>query len=370
MNLAHISGARVPILHKYGGANERRIIEIAKEQARRKHNVTVYSIGEQRETTEVEGVTIKYIHCLTSPPLRDIEFQKRVVNDIGQQQTKYDALHFHGTPEGAFLSRGLKTKTLLSYDYFYFRRVPHTPLFPLYRRFLKRFDALLPVSEFCLEESREYWRLPSNKFTVVHNGVNMRQFRPDKESGDSEKDRIGVRKKVILYVGRVCEQKGSDILLEAYTLLSTRRDDVQLIIAGPVASFGTNGNSRGWPERIEKTGGLYLGAVEEDRLGAIYNMADVFVMPTRQFEMFCMAAVEAQACGVPVVASDHGGLREVVPENCGGRFRVGDPFELGRKIESLLDDDNRRNRCSLAALDNASRFDWSRIATTLESVYA
>ena len=46
-------------------------------------------------------------------------------------------------------------------------------------------------------------------------------------------------------------------------------------------------------------------------------------MPTREFEMFGMAAVEALACGKPVVASDHGGLKETVPDACGGRFTPG-----------------------------------------------
>ena len=69
----------------------------------------------------------------------------------------------------------------------------------------------------------------------------------------------------------------------------------------------------------------------------IYNACDIFAMPTRELEMFGMAAVEAQACGKPVIASDHGGLRETVPDTAGSRFRTGDAADLAAHLEALLE---------------------------------
>ena len=83
-----------------------------------------------------------------------------------------------------------------------------------------------------------------------------------------------------------------------------------------------------------------------------------------------MAAVEAQACGVPVVASDHGGLQETVPTSCGARFAVGDPGALAYQIHRLLEDPDLRARCSAAAVENARRYSWDRLALELESHYA
>jgi glycosyltransferase involved in cell wall biosynthesis len=124
-----------------------------------------------------------------------------------------------------------------------------------------------------------------------------------------------------------------------------------------------------WIERIKQVGGLYLGAVEESRLSAIYNLADIFIMPTSEYEMFGMAAVEAQACGKPVIASDHGGLKETVPEKCGARFPIGDFEELAKKIEMLLDDHELYASCAEYAVQNASRFDWSHIYSRLDELY-
>jgi D-inositol-3-phosphate glycosyltransferase len=85
--------------------------------------------------------------------------------------------------------------------------------------------------------------------------------------------------------------------------------------------------------------------------------------------MFGMAAVEAQACGKPVVASDHGGLRETVPEAAGTRFRTGDATDLAAHLETLLDDSGLRASLGSGAIENAARYDWPRIAQRCHEVY-
>jgi D-inositol-3-phosphate glycosyltransferase len=99
------------------------------------------------------------------------------------------------------------------------------------------------------------------------------------------------------------------------------------------------------------------------------SLADVFVMPTRRLEMFGMAAVEAEACGAPVVASDHGGLRETVPEGTGLRFAPGDSGALADRLLTLLGDPERRRRYANAAREHAARFAWDRVAADLDDAY-
>ena len=316
MHIHHISVGTLPVLYRFGGAVERRIIEIAREQVRRGNEVSVYSVGDENETRAIDGVEYHFLKCRTRLTWKPLEFQFRAVREM-KRRGRRDVLHFHGQPEGALMSMGVPAKKVLSYDYFVFRHSDRMPLYHLYKRILKRFDLLLPCSRYCLRESQNFWHFPNEKLSVLYNGVNTRQFRPDEEAAAKERSLLGIRKRVFLYVGRVCEQKGSDVLLEATRLLRQRRDDLQLVISGPIGQFGREDDPDRWVERIREAGGLYLGAVEESRLAAIYNLAHVFVMPTRANEMFGMAAVEAQACGKPVVASDHGGLQEVVPRDCG-----------------------------------------------------
>jgi glycosyltransferase involved in cell wall biosynthesis len=368
MHISHVSVSTLPVLHRYGGAIERRIVEVAREQARRGHEVRVYSVGDHDETLEQNGVTYCFVKCRTRLPWRHFEFQYRTVRELGR--VRADVVHFHSQPEGALLSRAVQGKKVLSYDYYAFRGGRQSPLYHTYKRVLRQFDLLLPCSEYCLQESQSFWNLPEAKLRVLYNGVNTQQFQPDPAAAAVERARLGIDRRVVLYVGRVCEQKGTDVLLAAIEALNQRRRDAQLVIAGPIGQFGLRDDPERWVERIEQVGGRYLGAVEEGRLAAIYNLADVFVMPTRILEMFGMAAVEAQACGKPVIASDCGGLREVVPHDTGARFPVGDAPQLAQEIDRLLDDDARHAACSAAALRNAARFRWGAICDTLEGLYA
>jgi glycosyltransferase involved in cell wall biosynthesis len=368
MHIAHVSVSTLPVLHRYGGAIERRILEIAREQARRGHRVCVYSVGDRHERRELDGVTYHFVHCRTRLPWKHFEFQHTAVREL--RRTSPDVVHFHSQPEGALLSCGLPAKKVLSYDFFAFRGGRRTPLYHVYKRVLRWYDLLLPCSHYCLEESQDFWDLPRTKLRVLYNGVNVEQFRPDSAAAAAERRRLGIDRRVILYVGRVCGQKGSDVLLNAMAHLNRRRGDVRLVVAGPVGQFGRTDDPERWVERIAEVGGLYLGAVEEGRLAAVYNLADVFVMPTRQLEMFGMAAVEAQACGKPVVASDCGGLREVVPDGCGARFPVGDAARLAEEVERLLDDPRHHAACTAAALRNAAGYRWGAICDTLETLYA
>jgi glycosyltransferase involved in cell wall biosynthesis len=219
-----------------------------------------------------------------------------------------------------------------------------------------------------MRESSIYWGIPFNKMHVVYNGVNLEQFYPDPEAGYALKESLNISGRIILYLGRVCEQKGTDILIEAYKILRSMRNDVQLVVGGPAGQFG-NTEDNSLIKAINAAGGLYIGIVDETQLLSVYNMADIFVLPTRRYEMFGMVAIEAQACGKPVIASDHGGLKEVVPDECGFRFPVGDAKMLAERIALLLDNPVLYRSASEAARKNAYKYSWDVIASELRYIY-
>lgn len=361
MHIAHLGVASdVPVLYNFGGAVQRRIWEMARLQARQGNRVVVYSFDAESSTREVDGVELRYLRCVSEHPVRQLEFQARALSDLSARDGRVDLLHVHSQPEAAILGRPVADITALSYDYFAFRGGNKAPFGGIYRRLLERFDLLLPCSLYCLRESAAHWRIDSRRMSVLHNGVNLEQFRPDPDRSCAELDALGIQEPVFLYVGRVCEQKGTHVLIEAARRLRERRVRARLVVAGPVGRFGRCDDGT-WARRISDVGGMYLGPVAEERLAAIYGMASVAVMPTVDLEMFGMAAVEAQACGVPVIASDHGGLRETVPEEVGGRFPTGDAEALASRLERLLVDEDQRRVCAAAARENAGRFSWQRV---------
>jgi glycosyltransferase involved in cell wall biosynthesis len=345
------------------------MLEIARVQVARGHKVILYSADENRAREEFDGIEIRSIPCKrTKIYLRDIEYLNGALRELKVEHV--DVCHFHSLPEGAALLGDVRGVKVLSYNYFIFRRGKSTPLFWWYRNALQKFSRLLPCSEYCRIGSQEYWGIDSARFRVLHNGVNLDQFCPQPECAVAKKRALQIAgSKVILYVGRVCEQKGTDLLIEAYQRLKQKFAGIQLVVAGPAEQFGLPGEST-LTRRIAEAGGLYLGAVEESDLASIYNLADIFVMPTRSIEMFGMAAVEAQACGKPVVASRHGGLPEVISQKSGRFFENGNAASLADELALLLQQEGLRTELANAARENAQRFSWPRIAEQLESAYS
>lgn len=366
MRIAHIGPSNQPILFSRGGAIERRIAEMARVQAKAGHRVMVYSAEDASAVTEQNGYRLRALKCGRRGILRRFEFAARAGADL--RNNPVDLIHVHSAPEAIWFLSGSSALKILSYDFFRSRGWRSFPLYHLYRRTLNKYSYLLPVSEFCKEESARFWELGKDRMRVLHNGVNLDQFQPDVIAAKQNREKLGLGDDpVLLFVGRVCEQKGTDILIDAYIRLHARVPNLRLVVAGPAEQFGNTGSSP-LVERIRTAGGLYLGAVDEQELAATYNLATVFVMATRRDEMFGMAAIEAQACGKPVVCSAQGGLPEVISRDSGICFPVGDSVALAAALERLLTDKALYDSMSKAARPNATRFCWGTIVDDLNDI--
>ena len=340
---------------------------MAKAQSARGEKVIIYSADSESRRTNCDGVEIRSIACRHRMPFRDFEYMRKALQELCSEPV--DVLHFHNLPEGAAYSKAIRAKKFLSFDYFIFRRGKKTPLFWWYRSALRKFSWLLPVSEYCLRGYQAYWGSNGAPIRTLYNGVNLEQFSPDPASGLAKKRALCIEKeRVILYVGRVCHQKGTDLLIDGFQQLKQRASNVSLVIAGPPEQFG-NTNHTELTRRISEVGGIYLGPVQEKDLAATYNLCDVFVMPTRNLEMFGMAALEAQACGKPVVCSNHGGLPEVISPKSGLFFPIGDSGALSECLFQLLRNKNLRDSMATEARNNASRFEWAKLAENIEGIY-
>ena len=370
MKIVHVAPPLLPeVLSTSGGAIQRRVLELATRQHRRGHEVHVFSPGVEAASRTHDGVVFTMLPVGRSALLDQLRYQWQVSARVRAMRDTVSVVHCHSTPEFAALCRGMNVPIVLSYDEYHFRRGRKTPLFRLVRTMLQRFDRLLPVSDYCATASAAYWELPTERIDVVFNGVNLQQFAPDADAGGGFREEVGLTGHIALYVGRMNEQKGSDVLVEATRLLRDRQVPVTVVAAGPVGQFHGSGHEPRWDLQLADAGGVHLGVVHEAQLPALYNMATVFVMPTRHLEMFGMAVVEAQATGCPVIATDHGGLRETVHLEAGGSLvPVGDADALAhaiaRSVRAAPDATiAQRNRTFV------SRFDWERICDQLDTIY-
>jgi len=361
--IVHVGPSQLTLPAKLGGAVERRMMELAEAQVRGGERVIVYSGGPETGWREYRGVSIRYLSGSRA------EYALRFVQDVARRAPR--VVHVHNRAEIAWLTKAAGLgPAVLSCDYHFepWRRVAQLRRASkmVWRRCLLACDRIAPVSDYCRGVYSAYWKLPDSKLASIPNGVDCGRFHPDPTLRAEWRARLGINSRpMILYVGRLCEQKGTDLLIAAYRML---KRPAALVVAGPCERFGTT-QMNALVGQIREAGGIYLPPLDDADMPGIYNACDIFAMPTRELEMFGMAAVEAQACGKPVIASDHGGLRETVPNTAGSRFRTGDAADLAVHLETLLDRPDLLPALGAGARENAWRYDWPRIARRCQEVY-
>ncbi|UBF27715.1 glycosyltransferase family 1 protein [Kovacikia minuta CCNUW1] len=179
---------------------------------------------------------------------------------------------------------------------------------------------------------------------------------------------------IILYVGRFDPRKGIETLVRACAELKDHTN-LRLVIVGGSEPGSVDGEERERIERIVAELGLteqtlFAGRVGHDLLPLYYTAADVSVIPSH-YEPFGLVAIEAMACGTPVVASDVGGLKfSVVPEETGLLVPPQDVDGFAQAIDRILSDEiwarKLRKQASLRVQQN---FSWSGVAVHLSNLY-
>lgn len=206
---------------------------------------------------------------------------------------------------------------------------------------------------------------PGYSYQVIPNGIDFERFAHAEAFRDLKDGKTN-----ILFVGRKDERKGLRYLLQAFSTLRRTRDDTRLIIVGPgepdreCATLLSVINAE-YPDSVSVT-----GAVSDEDLPRYYASADVFCSPATGGESFGIVLVEAMAAGVPVVASDIDGYRDVVSHEANGLL-VGprDPTAIVNAVARVLDNPDLSARLTSAGRDAATRFRWEQVASRVEDYY-
>jgi D-inositol-3-phosphate glycosyltransferase len=231
-------------------------------------------------------------------------------------------------------------------------------------------------------EARElvnlYHAQPS-RVAVVEPGVDLDAFTP---AGPGEqiaaRRRLGLPSDglVVAFVGRIQPLKAPDVLLRATADLRRTAPDVAARVTAVIAG-GPSGSGLGRPGAlIDLTASLgitdavrFLPPLTRDRLADLYRAADLIAVPSHN-ESFGLVALEAQACGTPVVAAAVGGLVTAVRDGVSGALVDGhDPADWARVLGRLLSEPRRRAELSRGAVAHARDFSWDRTASGLLAVY-
>jgi D-inositol-3-phosphate glycosyltransferase len=227
----------------------------------------------------------------------------------------------------------------------------------------------------CVEEELEFRRHygdPQGDIEIVAPGVEHAFFAPGDQTGARAAVNVPIDVPMILFVGRIQPLKGPDVAVRALRELG-RRGALLVIVGGASGSEG-DGEVERVHQLVDELGlhdqVRFVAPQPHHILSTYYRAADVVVVPSRS-ESFGLVALEAAACGVPVVASAVGGLQSLVEDGeTGFLIPDRDPHHFATAIGRILDDPLLAASMSVAAAQRASRYTWSFAAARLRRLYA
>jgi len=231
-----------------------------------------------------------------------------------------------------------------------------------------RADRVIAVSESTKRDIVELFGVPEEKVRVAYSGLDP-QYREDIKEGEMKRvgEKYGLEKRFVLFVGTVEPRKNVAGLIRAFGMLKRRSGtkDVELIIAGG-KGWLPGGVEKALQESPARDAIRFLGHVPQEDMPPLYRLASVFAFPSF-FEGFGFPPLEAQASGVPVVASLNGGLSEVLKESAES-VSPGEDKDIADGLERVLSDKGRAESLVRKGRENVRRFDWSRTAEEISGI--
>ncbi|WP_441349479.1 D-inositol-3-phosphate glycosyltransferase [Streptomyces sp. RKAG337] len=238
-------------------------------------------------------------------------------------------------------------------------------------------DRLIANTDEEADELVRHYGAQPTKVAVVHPGVNLDRFRPA-DGRAAARDRLGLPQDAVipLFAGRIQPLKAPDVLLRAIAVLLDEDPSLRERLVVPVVG-GPSGSGLSKPERLHKLAARlgvsdvvrFQPPVDQQRLADWYRAATVLVMPSYS-ESFGLVAIEAQACGTPVIAAAVGGLSVAVRDGETGFLVPGhDPADYARALRRFIDQPHLGEQLGEAAARHAQAFGWGRAAASTADVY-
>ncbi|HET91754.1 MAG TPA: glycosyltransferase family 1 protein [Chloroflexi bacterium] len=377
--------------------------DLSRELARRGHRVDVYTRSQDSSVPRVDGNGLgrgaRVIHLPAGPeqPYNKHlvynhlpEFVDGVLTQAEEDDIRYNVLHSHYWLSGV-VAQELRERWGAPIVHMFHtlgemknavaqRAEEREPPFRIRieREIVQFADALVAATPVEEEQLTRLYGADPGRIHVISPGVDTALFHPIPATYAKERIGLWPDSCMILFVGRIEPLKGIDNLLQAIARIGDQRPALRRGLCVPIIG--------GDPDRIRQDDEMvrlqelreelgiedvvtFLGARDQDTLQYYYSAAEVVVMPS-DYESFGMVALEAMACGTPVVASDVGGLAFLVKDGrTGYRVPARDPDALADRIVHLLTDEVLRRRIGQRAACWAESYSWSLIADQIEALY-
>lgn len=232
-------------------------------------------------------------------------------------------------------------------------------------------DKVIATSENDAQYLATLYDCPSEKIAVLSPGVNLDVFKPQ--------DKVAARKAIdanpdhdiILFVGRIEPLKGIDIIIYALKILMEK--DPSLSVCLWVVGGNSAEDKRNWSEELKKlehirkilnvsTSVKFVGRKHQSELPDYYNASKIVVMPSH-YESFGITALEAMACGVPLITTDVTGVSDLFDKKHSALITsANNPLLLAEKMTNLLNDKEMYNKASQLVYKKVQDLSWEAVA--------
>jgi D-inositol-3-phosphate glycosyltransferase len=385
----HTSPLETPGSGDAGGMNVY-IREVAHEMARRGVRSDIFTRRTDPDAPDIVEVSdgIRVIN-IKAGPMRPVhkDLLPRLVRRFTEGVVpygRYDVIHAHywlSGVAGAHLKSIWGTPLVVSFHTL--ARVkdvasPGDPPEPIFRkrgevRVIRVADRIIAPTDTERDQLIEYYDADPARIFVAPPGVDLERFVPGDRA--AAKRHFGFSDDpLVVFVGRLQAFKGTDIAVNALRHLTRMVPDAQLAIAGGDSPSGIGGERMrlrlaarrlGVSERLK-----FMEPVGHNELPELYRAADVVVVPSAS-ESFGLVALEASACGTPVVATAVGGLRVIVRDGESGYLvERRDAKSFAAALSRVLADPGAQTRLGNNAVRLAHRFPWARTADGILDAYA
>lgn len=389
MKILMASRGVVPVKAGCGGA-EIVVYQLARSMALQGHEVTLVGDVDEGDLELPSGLEVVRVRnpirratrvlpdglpkWIVQHLLGNVLVARRVRALLRERRGAFDVVHAHGALSAlliSFRNRGLPlvytehdaTPWSCRYRRWYERWIRKAIYRVLNVTAFKRASRVVTVFPSQAREIVRYWKVDPARVSVISNGTDVEVFRPGKRESARVRTALGFDR-YVLFVGSLIPRKCPDLLLEAVA----ETEDIPCVFVG-------DGPMRAKLERRARELGIadrvaLLGNLAPQELGRIYSEADVLVLPTVS-DAFPLVALEAMACGTPVLATRVSGLPEMIEDwQTGFLVKPGDVGQLAMGIRFLTGDDKLRRRMG----QNGRRrvlegFQWSAATEQYLSVY-
>jgi len=380
------------------------IRELARDLARRGIDVDVYTRQREHDHPTIQEIApgARVIHIESGPvtylPKMEVydrldEFTAGVDAYARANDLRYDVIHAHywlsaevarvlapkwGVPRiQMFHTLGLVKREVMDEDVDAESDVRIT----IERRAVQESAAVVAASEIEASELEQLYAAPASKIRIIPCGVDPEVFHPIRQADARRTLGRDECERLILFVGRIEQIKGIDVLLRAIDIVfrgyPELRDEICLLVVGGALDADDEEAETDkivelrrlvHEHRLEHTVD-FVGSQDQPQLALFYNAADLCAVPSLT-ESFGLVALESMACGTPVVGTRVGGLQTVIENDISGLLvPAGDDAALAEAMARVLLDPALRLRLAAGARERAKHYSWRRVGEAIAALY-